>query len=99
MERKNLTGSAPTAIGRSSLLNRATSRRGIRLAPLLLTAVMLAAVALLAETLNPAQTAHAHEGDDHRHVCTSPPDDRCPGYGDVGGGAHRLVNHHDGGIE
>ena len=85
MERKNLTGSAPTAIGRSSLLNRAASRRGVRLAPLLLTAVMLAAVALLAETLNPAQTAHAHEGDDHRHACTSPPDDRCPGYGDVGG--------------
>ena len=84
MELKNLIRSVTTLIGRSGRFNRATSHRGIRLAPLLLAAVMLAAVAVLAETLNPAQTAHAHEGDDHRHACTSPPD-RCPGYGDVGG--------------
>ncbi len=83
MERKNLIGSAPTVRGRSSLFNRAASRRGIRLAPLLLIAVMLAAVAVLAETSNPAQTAHAHGGDDHTHRCTSPPDERCPTYGDV----------------
>ena len=82
MERKNLIGSAFTVRGRSGLFNRAASRRGIRLAPLLLVAVMLAAVAVLAETSNPAQTAHAHEGDDHTHRCTSPPDARCPGYGD-----------------
>ena len=82
MERKNLIGSVITVIGRSGLFNRAASRRGIRLAPLLLVAVMLAAVAVLAETSNPAQTVHAHEGDDHTHRCTSPPDARCPGYGD-----------------
>ena len=68
MERKNLIGSAIMVIGRSGLFNRAASRRGIRLAPLLLVAVMLAAVAVLAETSNPAGTAYAHEGDDHRHV-------------------------------
>ena len=54
MERKNLIGSAIMVIGRSGLFNRAASRRGIRLAPLLLVAVMLAAVAVLAETSNPA---------------------------------------------
>ena len=85
MERKNLIGSAIMVIGRSGLFNRAASRRGIRLASLLLVAVMLAAVAVLAETSNPAGTAHAHEGDDHTHRCTSPPDERCPGYGDVPG--------------
>ena len=73
MERKNLIRSALTVMGRSGLFNRAASRRGIRLAPLLLIAVMLAAVAVLAETSNPAQTVHAHEGDDHRHFS-------CPGY-------------------
>ena len=73
MERKNLIGSAITFIGRLALFNRAASRRGIRLAPLLLVAVMLAAVAVLAETSNPAQTAHAHDGDDHTHLS-------CPGY-------------------
>ena len=40
MERKNLIGSARTVMG---LSNRATSHRGIKLAPLLLVAVMLAA--------------------------------------------------------
>ena len=85
MERKNLIGSAITVIGRSGLFNRAASRRGIRLAPLLLAAVMLAAVAVLAETSNPAGTAYAHGGDDHTHRCTSPPDESCPGYGDVAG--------------
>ncbi len=73
MERKNLIRSALTVIGWSGLFNRAASRRGIRLAPLLLVAVMLAAVAVLAETSNPAQTAHAHDGDDHTHFS-------CPGY-------------------
>ena len=68
MEGKNLIRSVITVIGRSGLFNRAAARRGIRLAPLLLVAVMLAAVAVLAETSNPAQTVHAHEGDDHRHV-------------------------------
>ena len=68
-------------------------RRGIRLAPLLLIAVMLAAVAVLAETSNPAQTAYAHGGDDHTHRCTSPPDDHCPGYGDVASG---VPAHHPG---
>ena len=87
MERKNLIRSAPKVRGRSGLFNRAASHRGIRLAPLLLAplllaAVMLAAVAVLAETSNPAQTAYAHDGDDHTHRCTSPPDARCPGYGD-----------------
>ena len=85
MERKNLIRSALTVIGRSGLFNRAASHRGIRLAPLLLVAVMLAAVAVLAETSNPAGTAHAHDGDDHTHRCTSPPDERCPTYGDVPG--------------
>ena len=85
MERKNLIRSALTVIGRSGLFNRAACRRGIRLAPLLLAAVMLAAVAVLAETSNPAQTAHAHDDDTHTHRCTSPPDERCPGYGDVAG--------------
>ena len=61
----------------------ASSHRGIRLAPLLLAAVMLAAVAVLAETSTPVQTAQAHEKDDHTHRCTSPPDASCPGYEDV----------------
>ena len=73
MELRNLIGSALTVRGRPGRSNRAASRRGIRLAPLLLVAVMLAAVAMLAETSNPAQTVHAHEGDDHRHFS-------CPGY-------------------
>ena len=85
MERKNLIGSAPKVRVRSGLFNFAASHRGIRLAPLLLIAVMLAAVAVLAETSNPAQTAYAHGGDDHTHRCTSPPDASCPGYGDVPG--------------
>ena len=56
----------------------ASSRRGIRLAPLL-----LAAGAVLAETSTPVQTAQAHEKDDHTHGCTSPPAESCPGYDDV----------------
>ena len=83
MERKNLIGSAITVIGRSALFNRAASHRGIRLAPLLLAALMLAAVAVLAETSNPAQTAHAHDGDDHTHRCSSPPAERCPTHDTV----------------
>ena len=84
MERKNLIRSALTVIGRSGLFNRAASRRGIRLAPLLLVAVMLAAVAVLAET------AYAHDLDpprDHEHanvVCTVPPAVSCT-YADVPG--------------
>ena len=61
MERKKLIGSALTVRGRSGRPNRAASHRGIRLAPLLLVAVMLAAVAVLAETSNPSRTAHAHD--------------------------------------
>ena len=56
MERKKLIGSALTVRGRSGRPNRAASHRGIRLAPLL-----LAAVAVLAETSNPSRTAHAHD--------------------------------------
>ena len=82
MERKNLIGSAIMVIGRSGLVNRAASWRGIRLAPLLLVAVMLAAVAVLAETSNPAQTAYAHGGDDHTHIDCS---GVCPTYADVPG--------------
>ena len=88
MERKNLIGSAIMVIGRSGLFNRAASRRGIRLAPLLLVAVLLAAVAVLAVTSNPAQTVHAHDTDpprDHEHpnvVCTVPPAVSCS-YADV----------------
>ena len=82
MERKNLIRSVITVIGRSGLFNRAASRRGIRLASLLLVAVMLAAVAVLAETSNPAQTAHAHDGDDHTHFDCS---GVCPTYADVPG--------------
>ena len=79
MERKNLIGSAPKVIGAVGLVQlRAASRRGIRLAPLLLVAVMLAAVAVLAETSNPAQTAHAHEGDDHTHRCSEPAGRKVP---------------------
>ena len=90
MEGKNLIGSVITVIGRSGLFNRAASRRGIRLAPLLLIAVMLAAVAVLAETSNPAQTAHAHGGEDHTHRCTSPPDERCTTYDHFAGGATQV---------
>ena len=90
MERKNLIRSVITAIGRSGRSTRAASHRGTRLAQLLLVAVMLAAVAVLAETSNPAGTAHAHEGDDHTHRCTSPPDERCPTYGDVPAGGAEI---------
>ena len=83
MERKNLIGSALTIWGRSGLSNQTASHRGIRLAPLLLVAVMLAAVAVLAETSNPAQTAHAHGRDDHTHIYTSPPAEYCPTYRDA----------------
>ena len=87
MERKNLIRSALTVRGRSGRSNRAGSRRGIRLAPLLLVAVMLAAVAMLAETSNPSQTAHAHDATGtHTHgtvVCTSPPAASCPTYEDA----------------
>ena len=82
MERKNLIRSALTVIGRSGLFNRAASRRGIRLAPLLLVAVMLAAEAVMAETSNPAQTVHAHDGDDHTHFDCS---GGYPTYDDVSG--------------
>ena len=56
---------ALTVRGRSGRSNRAASHCGIRLAPLLLVAVMLAAVAMLAETSNPARTAHAHDAGKH----------------------------------
>ena len=86
MERKNLIGSALTVRGRSGRSNRAASHRGIRLAPLLLVAVMLAAVAMLAETSNPSRTAHAHDaGRTHTHgnvICVSPPAASCPTYDD-----------------
>ena len=85
-ERKNLIRSAPKVRGRSGRSNRAASRRGIRLAPLLLAAVMLAAVAVLAENSNPLRTAQAHdEGLTHthaNHVCQSPPAESCPTYDD-----------------
>ena len=83
MESKNLIRSALTGRGRSGRFNRATSRRGIKLAPLLLVAVMLAAVAVLAETSNPSRTAHAHDDGTHTHRCTSPPAASCPTYDDV----------------
>ena len=57
-----------------------SSRRGIRLAPLLLAGVMLAAVAVLAETSNPLRTAHALE--EANVVCQSPPAESCPTYED-----------------
>ena len=86
MERKNLIRSALTVRGRPGRSNRAGSRRGIRLAPLLLVAVMLAAAAMLAETSNPSQTAHAHDVTRiHTHgtvVCVSPPAASCPTYED-----------------
>ena len=88
MASKNLIRSALTVRGRSGRANRAASRRGIRLAPLLLVAVMLAAVLLLAETSNPAQTAHAHPGDDHTHRDCS---GVCPTYDGRLGGDHRLA--------
>ena len=77
MERKNLIRSALTVMG---LSNRAASHRGIRLAPLLLAAVMLAAVAVLAETSNPARTAQAQNYGNV--VCQSPPAESCPTYDD-----------------
>ena len=49
MQRNDLTSSDPTAPRRSRRFNRAASRRGIRLAPLLLVAVMLAAAALFGD--------------------------------------------------
>ena len=49
MEGKNLIGSVIKVRGRSGWFNRATFRRGIRLAPLLLVAVMLAAAALFGD--------------------------------------------------
>ena len=58
----------------------ASSRRGIRLAPLLLVAVMLAAVAVLAETSNPAPPVHAQNYGNV--VCQSPPAESCPTYDD-----------------
>ncbi len=58
----------------------ASSHRGIRLAPLLLVAVMLAAVAVLAETSTPVQIAHALE--EANVVCQSPPAESCPTYED-----------------
>ena len=45
---------------------------------------MLAAVAVMVETSNPAQTAHAQNYGNV--VCSTARGDRCPGYGDVGGG-------------
>ena len=80
MERKNLIGSALTVRGRSGRSNRAASHRGIRLAPLLLVAVMLAAVAVLAVTSNPSQTAQAQNYGNV--VCVSPPAASCPTYED-----------------
>ena len=56
MERKNLIRSVITVIGRSGWFNRAASRRGIRLAPLLLVAVMLAAAALFGDQPAHGQT-------------------------------------------
>ena len=76
MASKNLIRSALTVRGRSGRSNGAASHRGIRLAPLLLVAVMLA---VLAETSNPAQTAHAQNYGNV--VCSGD----CPGYDDVSG--------------
>ena len=53
MERKNLIGTALTVMG---LSNRAVSHRGIRLAPLLLVAVMLAAAFLVSNQPAHGQT-------------------------------------------
>ena len=53
MERKNLIGTALTVMG---LSNRAASHRGIRLAPLLLVAVMLAAAFLVSNQPVQGQT-------------------------------------------
>ena len=71
---KNLIRSALTVRGRSGRSNRAASHRGIRLAPLLLVAVMLA---VLAETSNPARTVHAQNYGNV--VCSGD----CPTYDDV----------------
>ena len=81
MKRKNLIRSALTVRGRSGRSNRAASQRGIRLAPLLLVAVMLAAVAVLAETSNPAPPVHAQNYGNV--VCQSPPAESCPSYDDA----------------
>ena len=72
MQRKNLIGTALAVMGPS---NPATYHRIIRFVPLL-----LAAVAVLAETSNPARTAHAPGGDDHTHFDCS---GGCPTYDDV----------------
>ena len=80
MELKNLIRSALTVRGKSGRFNRAASHRGIRLAPLLLAAVMLAAVTVLAETSNPSQTAQAQNYGNV--VCQSPPAASCPTYDD-----------------
>ena len=80
MELKNLIRSALTVRGKSGRFNRAASHRGIRFAPLLLVAVMLAAVAVLAETSNPARTAQAQNYGNV--VCQSPPAESCPTYDD-----------------
>ncbi len=81
MELKNLIRSALTVRGKSGRFNRAASHRGIRFAPLLLVAVMLAAVAVLAETSNPARIAQAQNYGNV--VCQSPPAESCPKYDDV----------------
>ena len=56
MERKNLIGSTLTVIGRSGLFNQAAFHRGIRLTPLLLMAVMLAAAFLVSNQPAHGQT-------------------------------------------
>ena len=61
MERKNLIGSARTVMG---LSNRATSHRGIKLAPLLLVAVMLAAGAMGGIHMALDRPVHAPEAAD-----------------------------------
>ena len=56
MQRNDATSSGPTAPRRSRRFNRAASRRGIRLAPLLLAAVMLAAAFLVSDEPAHGQT-------------------------------------------
>ncbi len=56
MQRNDATSSGPTAPLRSRRFNRAASRRGIRLAPLLLVAVMLAVAALFGDQPVQGQT-------------------------------------------
>ena len=77
MELRNLIGFALNALrGRSDPSTRGMSLGGFRFALLLLVAVMLAAVAVLAETSNPAQTAHAQNYGNV--VCSGD----CPTYDD-----------------